>query len=153
MLIICYIDLVKGAKISAANKDEITPLHIACSEGYIDVVQLLLLHGHTEKGKLVSATDNQGNTALYYAAESGVNEIVRNLLLAGADPIAQKFNEVTPLHIAARNGHIKIAELLLQYKDIAEFNIIEMTEREQNTPLHFAARHNQCEMIRYLVNK
>lgn len=145
----------KGARISVANKDQVTPLHIACSEGYDDVVNHLLLCGHAEKDELVSAKDNQGNTALHYGVESGVEEIVHVLLLSGADPIAQKWNDVTPLHIAARNGNIKIATLLLQYTDQSNpaFNIIEMTEREQNTPLHFAARHNQCKMIQYLVDK
>ena len=147
--------IVNGAKISVANKEEVTPLHIACSGGHDKVVNILLLRGHTEKDKLVRAIDNQGNTALHYAVESGTESIVQVLLLAGANPIAQKHNKVTPLHIAARSGHIGIAALLLQYRDQsnAEFDIIEMIDREQNTPLHFAARHDQCKMIRYLVQK
>ena len=140
------------AEISVANEDKVTPLHIACSGGYDEAVSLMLVRGHTIKDKLVSARDNQGSTALHHAAESGVESIVQNLLLAGANPIAEKSNEVTPLHIAARNGHIKIATLLIQYRD-QSFNILEMTDGEQNTPLHFAARHDQCEMIRYLVEK
>ena len=148
--------LKNGAIISVADSDGITPLHIACREGHSEVVKSsLLVHGHDEKDVLISAKDNQGNTAVHFAVESGVEEIVKVLLVDGADPIAPKYNEVTPLHIAARNGHIGIAALLLKYKEQShvDFNIIEMTDREQNTPLHFAARHNQCEMIRYLVNK
>ena len=147
--------IARGADIIATNKDGVTPLHIACSEGCTDVVNQLLLRGHAQKDVLVSAADTQGTTALHYAAESGVEEIIRVLLLAGANPIAQKKNLVTPFHIAARNGHIEIAKLLVQYNEHlhAQVNIIEMTESEQNTPLHFAARHDQCEMIQYLVEK
>lgn len=147
--------LKSGAEISVADRDRVTPLHIACREGYTDVVKLLLYHGHDEKDVLVKAADVQGNRPLHFAVESGVEAIVQVLLLDGADPIAQKKNEVTPLHIAARNGYIGIAALLLQYKGQShvQFDIIEMTEIEQNTPLHFAAHHNQCEMIQYLVEK
>ena len=145
----------RGADISSANNDKVTPLHVACREGHSEVVNSLLLVGHEQKDGLISAKDSQGSVALHYAVESGVQSIVETLLLNGADPIAQKDNDVTPLHIAARGGHIGIAGLLLQYRDQsnADFNIIEMIDREQNTPLHFAARHNQCEMIRYLVEK
>ena len=145
----------KGAKISVANAEGVTPLHIACREGCSEVVNLLFLHSHSEKNVLVGAEDNQGNTALHFAVASGVESIVQVLLMAGTDPVAQKRNEVTPLHIAAHSGHIGVAILLLQYteKSHSHFNIIEMTDRVQNTPLHFAARHNQCEMIRYLVEK
>ena len=147
--------LNNGATVSAADKDGVTPFHIACREGYGEIVNIILLRFYHIKNQLVSVEDIQGNRALHFAAESGVESIVKALLLAAADPIAQKNNEVTPLHIAARNGHINIAALLLQYKDQsnAHFNILETTEREQNTPLHFAARHNRCEMIRYLVEK
>ena len=147
--------LKRGAKISVANEEHVTPLHIACREGCIDVVNLLLLHGLYERNVLISAKDTQGNTAVHFAVESGVESVVEALLINGADPIAQKGNEVTPLHIAARNGYIGIAALLLQFKEQSHvhFDIIEMTDREQNTPLHFAACHNQCEMIQYLVEK
>ena len=149
--------LDKGAEISVANVDKVTPLHIACHEGCTEVVSSLLFRGHHKNivHALVSAADNQGSTALHYAVESGVQSIVEALLLNGADPIATKYNEVTPLHIAARGGHIGIAKLLLQYREQShvDIDIIEMTDREQNTPLHFAARHNQCEMIQYLVEE
>ena len=144
--------LNKRAKISVANEDDVTPLHIACHEGCTDVVSALLFHGHQQNivRKLVNAEDNQGSTALHYAVESGVKSTVEVILQHNANPIATKKNEATPLHIAARGGHIDIAGLLLQFKEQAR-DIIEMTDREQNTPLHFAARHNQCEMIEYLV--
>jgi len=147
--------LKSGANILATDSDDVTPLHIACREGYSDIVNLLLYYGHHKRGVLVGAKDVQGNRPLHFAVESGVESIVKILLLAGADPIAQKNNEVTPLHIAARNGHIAIAALLLQCKSesITQLDVIEMIDIEQNTPLHFAARYNQCKMIQYLVER
>jgi len=147
--------LKKGAQILEADRDGVTPLHVACREGHVAIVKLLFLHGYHMKEGLVKAEDIHGSSALHFAVESGVKDIVEVLLLNGADPIAQKRNEVTPLHIAARNGHIEIAKYLLQFKGQSQggSNIIEMIEREQNTPLHFAAHFNQCEMIEYLVSK
>jgi len=147
--------LQKGAQILEADRDGVLPLHVACREGHIAIVKQLFLHGYHIKDGLVRAKDMHGNSALHFAVESGVKEIVEVLLLNGSDPIAQKKNEVTPLHIAARNGHIEIAKYLVQYKGQSKggTDIIEMTEREQNTPLHFAAHFNQCEMIEYLVSK
>jgi len=157
--------LDNDADILKADRDKVTPLHVACREGHVAIVKLLFRHAFqqntlneqskTLKERLVEDTDIHGSTALHFAVESGVTDIVEVLLLHRADPIAQKDNEVTPLHIAARNGHIEIAKCLLQYKEQSrgEFNIIEVIEREQNTPLHFAAHFNQCEMIEYLVSK
>ena len=147
--------LKKGARFLEADRDGVPPLHVACHEGHLAIVKLLFFHGHDKKKGLVKAEDIQGSSALHYAVESGVTEIVEVLLLNGADPIAQKKNEVTPLHIAARNGHVEIAKCLLQYKGQShgKLDIIHMIEREQNTPLHFAARFNQCEMIKYLVKE
>ena len=147
--------LKKGAQILEADRDGVIPLHVACREGHVAIVKLLFLHGYHMKEGLVKAEDIHGSSALHFAVESGVKDIVEVLLLNGSDPIAQKKNEVTPLHIAARNGHIEIAKYLLQYKGQSKegFDIIEMIEREQNTPLHFAAHFNQCEMIEYLVSE
>ena len=112
--------LKRGAKISVANEEHVTPLHIACREGCSDVVSHLLLHGHHERDVVINAKDTQGNTALHFAVDSSVESVVQALLLNGADPIAPKYNEVTPLHVAARNGYISIATLLLLYKEQSE---------------------------------
>jgi len=147
--------LDRGADVLKADRDKVTSLHVACREGHVAIVKQLFRHDHEIKQTLVEVTDIHGNSVLHFAVESGVTEIVHILLLNGSDPISQNNNEVTPLHIAARNGHIEIAKNLLQYKGQSHggFDIIEMIEREQNTPLHFAARFNQCEMIEYLVNE
>ena len=147
--------LKKGAQILEADRDGVTPLHVACREGYVAIVKLLLIHGYDMKEDLLNAEDIHGSTALHFAIESGVKSIVEILLKNNSDPIAQKKNDVTPLHIAARNGHIEIAKYLLQYKGQSKrgFDIIEVIDREQNTPLHFAAHFNQCEMIDYLVSE
>jgi len=142
--------LKRKANISVADRDGVTPLHIACHKGCSNVVKLLL-HHNDDKKDIISAKDAQGNTPLHFAVESGVELVVQEFLSNGADPIAQKKNKVTPLHIAACHGHIVIATLLLQYKD--QIGISEMIDSEQNTPLHFAAHHNQCKMIQHLVEK
>ncbi|KAG6868825.1 hypothetical protein C0993_009707 [Termitomyces sp. T159_Od127] len=56
-----------------------TPLHVACLNGGVQAVDLLL-----RSGALVHLRDTLGHTALYYAARQGHEAIVDKLLQAGA---------------------------------------------------------------------
>ena len=63
-----------------ANKvDMYRPLTWASSEGYAEIVKLLI-----EKGANVNQADNDGHTPLYWAVKNGHTEIVELLKAAGA---------------------------------------------------------------------
>jgi ankyrin repeat protein len=55
------------------------------------------------------------DTSLAWALEMGCVEAIRKLLDAGADPNKQERNSWTALHWAVANGHLTVAELLLQH--------------------------------------
>jgi hypothetical protein len=55
------------------------------------------------------------DTPLVWALEMGCIEAIRKLLDAGADPNKQERNGWTALHWAVANGHLTVAELLLQH--------------------------------------
>ncbi|KAI9298452.1 ankyrin, partial [Neoconidiobolus thromboides FSU 785] len=57
-----------------------TSLHIACSQKYSDIVELMISHGAN-----VNARTNTGSTPLHEAASSGCEKSVRALLEAGAN--------------------------------------------------------------------
>lgn len=90
------------------------PLHFAAAAGCIEVVTLLLRLGNSP-----DVPDRGGHSPLYSAAnecasDSGA-EVVRILLRAGADVNAcGGVTRATPLHMAARRGHVEIAAVLLE---------------------------------------
>ena len=86
---------------------------------------------------------------IYEAAQAGDIYKVRALL--AIDPILAKRREakrpLTPLHLAAMQDNIPLAELLLAYG--ADINAIDpLTGR---TPLHLAAHHGSRQITSYLL--
>ena len=134
------------------NDKQLTPLHIACREGYVDIVKLLLKYGFHQRDKLVTAQDNKQSTPLHLACENGEEGndiIVQTLLLNNTDIFAKMENGVTPSHVAAHYGHVKVMGMLHSSGE----KIFEEADDDEQTPLHYAAENNQVEMIKYLLDK
>ena len=134
------------------NDKQLTPLHIACREGYVEIVKLLLKNGFHQKKDLVEATDNELSTPLHLACENGRegnDDIVKTLLLNGADIFSQMEGGITPMHIAAKYGHVKVMDMLNSSGE----KIFEAVDEDEQTPLHYAAENNQVDMINYLIEK
>jgi hemoglobin len=90
-----------------------TLLHYASGAGCFEVTALLLRLGTNP-----DVRDNGGHTPLYRVANECASEagprIVRALVQAGADVNAcGGVTRATPLHMAARRGHVDIARALL----------------------------------------
>lgn len=132
-----------GAEHDIIDKDSVTPLMSAASQGQCACVDLILA---TEKKKSkdkdglarhVNLVANSGGSALMFAAGSGKVECVQSLLDAGAeihmkveatpeylDQLAQKIasgeesephvDGIDSLMIAAAAGHLSVAKLLLE---------------------------------------
>jgi len=76
-------------------------------------------------------------------------ELIRSLLVRGADVHAVRRNAGTPLHDACAKGRIDVAELLLA----SSANINSQAENSHLTPLHYAVKNDQQEMVRFLLSK
>ncbi|GAM89598.1 hypothetical protein ANO11243_076370 [Dothideomycetidae sp. 11243] len=102
--------------VNAMEKRQKTPLHLAVSHGWDDIVQLLLQHGAK-----VDILSDGGWTALHNACEKGSDHIARILLAAGADCNARLMNGRTPLHLAADAGHVEVVKMLLEDPNVKRY--------------------------------
>ena len=93
-----------GADVNGVNKVKHTPLMIAAKRGHLNALTLLIKHGAHD----VDLQDSDGYTALHYAVYSSdiSCEILSCLIGIGADVNARTNNGVTPLMIAAEEGHL-----------------------------------------------
>jgi ankyrin len=188
---------------SFARPRDWTPLEAALEAGQADVVRLFLsknalpkLEGEILKGAMQGATQGKHlalmklllglgapvsersppgrQTALRVAAEFGDLELVKLLREKGADFKAGEYDGWTPLRLAVKGDHRKIAEALLAGGADVNFNsplcvAAEQGNREmaelllsrgadangfwgvRDTPLTCATRAGKVEMVRFLL--
>ena len=146
-LIILKKMLDHGADVHIKNADDKTPLHTACKEGFAEIVKEILHRNMCQK--LLKASDNELNTPMHLAVESGDLETVKVLLKVKAASSSANGDDVVPMHIAAAQGYVEIAEVLLQ----SDFDCKDRSDKQQQTPLHYAARADQVKMIDFLIKK
>jgi ankyrin repeat protein len=79
-------------------------------------------------------------------AENDVNK-VRQLITSGSNPNETNEESRTGLHVAAINGNLGIAAILIKGRAR-----LDVTDKLGNTPLHYAADRNQIEMANLLVD-
>ena len=146
------------------NRDGLVPLHAACREGNIEVLEMLV----TDKRCDVNIQDNNKNTPLHTAIYYAQNEMqLRNLQLLldckTCDPNQQSANGDTALHIVSKmtlslEGKLQYFQLLLSTPGInpevlnkerlAPFGV---TDKDGNTLLHNACEEGESEMVQLLI--
>lgn len=91
-----------GAEAGHVSAKGNTPLHIAASKGYMDIVESLLQSVSCDNWNafINAKTTNRGTTALHAAAENGHSKIVDVLLKNGAKYNAQTRDGETALQIS-----------------------------------------------------
>jgi truncated hemoglobin YjbI len=125
-----------------------TLLHDVAGEGDLPIVELLLSLGADPNAK-----DQAGHTPLYFVgnrchADTGGN-IVRALVQGGADVDAQDgVKHCTPLHMAARRGHVRVGEALLE----CGANI-EARDSNGETPLRRAVNCRKQDFAAMLISR
>ena len=121
------------ADVNAINKDNETALLIACMDGKIDAINVLL-----EAGADTNITETDGYTCLHKAVNANcAKQTVQTIIDHGADVNAtSKYNE-TALLIACMNGKIDAINVLL--KAGADTNI---AQTDGYTCLHKAVNAN-----------
>ena len=100
--------LAEGVKPDLKTSRHVSPLWISAAKGHLRVVQLLLRTKIVD----VNAKSISGRPPIFWAAAEGNENIVRLLLTAGADRTLEDIDGKTPLLVAKKNGHDKIAKML-----------------------------------------
>ncbi|XP_043405946.1 ankyrin repeat domain-containing protein 26 isoform X6 [Chelonia mydas] len=135
--------LLKKNDINQLDKENRTPLHLACANGHSDVVTYLV----DNKCKL-NLCDNDNRSPLMKAVQCQQEKCATMLLEHGADPNLVDVNSSTALHLAAQTANISLAVLLLEYNAH-----IEAQNKEGYTPLTIAITENHQEMVEFLLRK
>lgn len=161
--------------VNFCDKNDMTPLHLACLGDHGKIASMLLkslhcdvnlltkkswtaLHiacynGNTELVRLllqcgarVNQTSQSGCSALHCACESGEEAVVALLLEHGADPHARSARNMTPLHWASEFDRTAAATLLLRTG--ASVNA---RDTKQLTPLHYACENGFTKLAELLL--
>jgi ankyrin repeat protein len=158
--------LRRGADPNARDSDGQTPLFFPRSKSMAELL--------VRRGAQVSITDKRGcDTPLLSAAESDHEDVVQYLRRHGArvttiheaaffgdltkarallrknESLARNEDtaSVTPLHVAARRGHLSVAELLIR-----RGALVDGRDAEGATPLMFAAEAGELPTAELLLN-
>ncbi|XP_006505254.1 ankyrin repeat domain-containing protein 7 isoform X1 [Mus musculus] len=122
----------------------LTPLHLACANGYTNIVSLLI-----ENQCKINVQDSENRTPLIkQAVECQQESCATVLLLHGADPNLVDVYSNTALHYAVCGQNISLANKLLQYKAN-----LEAKNKDGHTPLLLAVAENNENMVKFLLKK
>ncbi|MCC6127993.1 MAG: ankyrin repeat domain-containing protein, partial [Chlamydiae bacterium] len=138
--------LSQGARLDASSNEQETVLHLASFYGYAQILDDFL---KDPLGlKLIHVQDSDGKTPLHRAVW-GVSKptIVKMLLDHGADPNVLNKYDYTPLHWAAKHGHLESARILLERgANLSSANT------NQDTPMDLALRWGQDDLVRLFID-
>ncbi|KAK1472191.1 hypothetical protein CABS01_04834 [Colletotrichum abscissum] len=139
--------LQHGANIKALNADPggETGLHLACTQGHRDVVDVLL--SRCEAPELVNAEDFEGLTPLHKTIFCQDLVIAIKLLRHGAQPNHVFKNRCTPLMLSILGGAYEIAEAL-----IVDYKVDALSQTPYHTPLHWAADVGWSQILKIIPN-
>lgn len=99
--------------------EEVSSLIKRTEQVFLAVIQrkYKMARSFINKGAIVNARQSfDGRSLLHYVAEGGDETLVRCLLKKGAETCFIDADGYNPLHLALRNNHFSIAELLIEHE-------------------------------------
>ncbi|XP_066434284.1 protein phosphatase 1 regulatory subunit 16A [Eleutherodactylus coqui] len=159
-----------GADVNACDSELWTPLHAAATCGHLHLVELLINHNanllavnsdgnmpydlceddvtldHIETAMAEQGITQEKIEEARAATEMRMVSDIRQLVESGSEVNSQDPSGTSLLHIAAANGYVAAAELLLDHK--ASLNTRDSDGWE---PLHAAACWGQIHLVELLV--
>ena len=135
--------LEKGSLIYEKTKNNCNCLHIAASNGCLNLCNRLLENYNFN----IFMTDTKGWNALHYATKSGNLELFHFLIQKGSDVYSKTNIRNNCLHIAASNGRLKLFKILVK---VYKFDIF-MKDNRGWSVLNKAAKVGDFELFQYLI--
>ena len=122
-----------------------TPLHIAASNGTLDIVEFI-----ANKNAGINMTDFKGRTPLHCAAERGFVDVASFLVESLAIMEAKDRLGRTPLYVAAEGGFQGVVDLLAD--NGADVNAFRSQGKKRRPALVAAAAGGHSEVVAALIN-
>ena len=147
--------------LSEGYPDNITPLHKASQNGYLEAVKYLVEH-HADCNKL----DDYYHSPLYYAVSENHVDVVDYLVnyRKAKLRIKYRFKDVktgevkvlekeSPLHRACEKGHVQVCRILIAAGANVNLSINDGGLLFDDTPLHRAAQNGHVGVMTLLVQQ
>ncbi len=129
--------IARGADVNQVHR-QWTALIEAADEGSLEVAELLL-----DNGANMNLNPDTGRSAAVMAASEGHLDVLKLLIERGASPTA---GQISPLHMAAKEGKTEIVRYLL-----AKGVNVDLRDADGRTALTYAASEGQTEVIKILL--
>ena len=127
------------------NEDGDTPLHVACSNGYADIVRYLV----TERRCSTACQNNKGDTPLLESCKNELLAAVQILLSAQDCSVACNKHSRILLHYSCHYGWLDVTRRLVEQYHCDP----ESRDKDGDTLLHEACCESQMDIVRYLVGE
>ena len=167
--------LAHGASPIESNKNHLPPIHLACSQGKLKMVELMVQYGGADVitcrdafgqtplhsstlppstsvlcyliniGAQLNVCNNQGQTPLITATLSGNLAAVKLLLKSGADPMVRDQQGENPLHYGIQRNRKSIAKCFLEHP-AAQQMLIE-ANHSGTSPVHCALQQGFSDIV------
>ncbi|XP_037115828.1 ankyrin repeat and death domain-containing protein 1B isoform X1 [Syngnathus acus] len=134
-----------GAEQNVENEEGLNILHCAAINNHIDIVEYII---NDLQMKELDKDDHSGHRAFAMAAEHGCMQMLEMLMEPYYNMATMKPNKGgdTPLHLAARNGHLDAVHLLL-----LSFDVRDEVNMDNETALYQAAANAQEQCVLALL--
>lgn len=122
-----------------------TPLHVASKHGKLQIVKYLI--NQCGPSPDMNSSDMNRTSILHDAAHFGRYQVVRYLLdVVKMNPNVVNNDGLTPLSVAAKEGHLNIVAYLLKLKDTVLY------DRQSRTPLFHAMEQGHLGIDKFLMS-
>lgn len=132
--------IAKGANVNISLKTGSKLIHVAASNGHLEIVKELIPIFDIDR------VDDDKNTPLLHACKSGRANVAEWLCEHGANPNAKNFLKVAPLHCAAMGGHGELIQVLVKHGALLDDKC-----GQSKTPLMYAVVDRRLEAAKALL--